>query len=67
MKNGHYKVTLNVDIKNCVTEDDALQAVATLLVNSMESNGPNLEVNFELVEEHEVEYHTEDVVKELEF
>lgn len=67
MKNGRYKVYFEIDIKNCTTQEDAENTILSLLFDSIE--GPTVfpEVFFELKEEFEIDYHTEEEIKELEF
>jgi hypothetical protein len=70
MKNGTYHVSFQVDISNCETEEEAQRWLIKLIVDSIEQDDIEFpEVDFELIEEHEVEYHTEedDGVEELDF
>ena len=67
MKTGTYTVSFNVDLTECEDEESAHAAVAAM-VEEMLEGGEFPEVEFELVEEFEVDYKTEeDEVEELEF
>lgn len=67
MKSGTYKVSFIVDLNDCDTLDDAEKAIAGLVSDTLdEDTFPELEL--ELVDEFDIEYHTEeDEVPELDF
>lgn len=66
MKPGTYRVTLEVNFEEHVTKDEADQALMAMFVQ-MEDDGLVPELEFELLEEFDLEYMTEDEVQELEF
>ena len=67
MKNGRYLVSFEVDLSNHKDEDEAQDSINTLLEEAMlENQFPK--VNFELLEELDEEYTTEDDgLEELDF
>lgn len=65
MKNGIYKITLNMQLTNFKTEEEAVEAIAAYLVD--QDDETDTVVNFEMLEEFDPEYHTEDEVDELNF
>lgn len=66
MKNGTYKVILTIDLFECADEEEARNAVADML-SGMLDDDEFPEVDFELVEELDMEYNTEDNIPELNF
>lgn len=65
MKNGLYKVSFQVLLKNHVDEDEAHESIMGMIQEMLERyEFP--EVNFVLLEEHEVEYDDEEI-DELDF
>ena len=70
MKNWTYKVSFEVNLNSCITEDDAHVAIYKLIKEDIANEGDVFpEVNFELLEEEEEEYNTEedDGIEELDF
>lgn len=67
MKSGVYKVSFVVELNDCLDQDEAESAVASLVSDILdEDKFP--EVKFELLEEFDVEYNTEEnEVPELNF
>ena len=67
MKNGTYRASFIVELKDCGSEEEAQQTVAELISEALDDeNFP--ELNFEMVEEFDVEYGTEeDELQELDF
>ncbi len=68
MKNGTYQVSFQVDLSSLVTEEEANAAIRGM-IEEMLLDDEFPEVNFELLEEHEVEYSQDedDGVEELNF
>lgn len=68
MKNGLYTVSFQVNLKNHANEEEAHESIRGML-NEMLLDDQIPEVNFELVEEDELDYTLEedDGVSELEF
>ena len=67
MINGTYRVSFDVVLTDCQDEEDAKNAVGDM-VESMIDVREFPEVNFELIEEEDVEYNTEeDELEELDF
>lgn len=67
MKSGTYQVSFNVDLANCEDADAALEALKRT-VGRMIAKDEFPEVDFELVEEFDIEYETEeDEIQELNF
>ena len=66
MKPGRYRVTLDVNFEQPLTKDEADQGLVAMFVQ-MEDDDLVPEVEFELLEEFDLEYMTEDEVEELEF
>jgi hypothetical protein len=67
MKNGLYKVTFMAHINDCVTEEEGAEVVASLINDALEDD-QFPEVEFELVEELNMEYNTdEELLPELNF
>ena len=66
MINGTYRVSFEVTLKNHASEEEAHESIKGM-VNELleEDNFP--ELNFELVEEEDEEYETEEEVEELNF
>jgi hypothetical protein len=60
MKNGLYKISFEVKLVGCETEEDAHKALIGLLVDSIEGNAEFPEVDFALTEEIEEEYEMEE-------
>lgn len=66
MKSGTYKVTFHVDLVGCNNEEEAHSAVSQMVNEALDDDRfPELE--FELVEELDEEYNTEEEVEELDF
>lgn len=67
MKNGLYKVSFMVEINDCATEEEGAAVTASLINDALDDdNFPELE--FELVEEFELEYNSdEELLPELNF
>ena len=67
MKNGSYRVSFIVQLTDCSDVEEAEQALLELWGEAADE-GELPEVAFEMVEEFDVEYETEeDEVKELDF
>jgi hypothetical protein len=66
MKSGTYRVTLEVEIKDCQDKDEATNSLMAMF-SEMIDDDLVPEVDFELLEEFDIEYQTEDEVQELEF
>lgn len=66
MKNGTYKVTFEVELANCLDEDEAKEAIGVWMNETLDNN-EFPEVVLELVEEEDLEYETEDEIQELNF
>lgn len=66
MKPGRYEVTIEVNFEQSVTKDEADQGIMTMFSHMIDDDViPELE--FELLEEFDLEYTREDEIKELEF
>lgn len=63
---GTYRVTFNVDFDSAGSKEEARQAVMAML-SEMIDDDESPEMDFELVEELDIEYCTEDEIEELEF
>jgi hypothetical protein len=66
MKSGTYKVSFMVDLSDCKTEEEAAKEVMGMVSEDID-NGDFPEVEFEMVEELDLEYNTDDEIEELEF
>lgn len=66
MIQGTYRVSFNVDFDECGSKEEATQAVMAMLSEMMDDE-EFPEVDFELVEEFDIEYGTEEEIEELEF
>ena len=66
MKSGTYKVSFEVELTDCENEESARLALFRMISDLMDDD-EFPEVNFELTEELDMEYNTEDVVPELNF
>jgi hypothetical protein len=67
MKNGTYTVSFEVNLSGAVTEEEAIVSIKEM-VEEMISKEEFPELNFELTEEEDPEYHTEEAeVQELNF
>jgi hypothetical protein len=66
MKPGRYKVTVEIDFPEQLTYSEAVTASMGVFEELIEE-GLEPEVEFRLVQELDMEYHTDDVVEELEF
>ena len=66
MKNGTYKVTFEVELANCLDEDEAREAIGVWMNETLDNN-EFPEVVLELTEEEDLEYETDDEVQELNF
>jgi len=65
MKNGIYKISFDIELTGFLTEDEATESIAAYLMD--QDPNSSTEVNFELLEEFDPEYHMEDEVDELNF
>ena len=67
MKTGKYRVSFEVDLQECQSEEHAREAVGEMCLELLEQ-GEFLEVEFELLEEFDLDYMIEeDEVEELSF
>lgn len=67
MKTGTYKISFNVDLNECENEEEAKMALFHMFQNMMDE-GDFPEVEFDLLEEFDLEYMVEEnELKELEF
>jgi len=66
MKNGTYKVVLTIDLFECADEEEGRNAVANMLSDMLDDD-EFPEVDFELTEELDMEYNTENEPAELNF
>ena len=67
MKNGKYLVAFEVNLNNCNSEEEAIEAIR-LMVSDMIDEDKFPEVIFDIVEEEDIEYNTEeDELAELDF
>jgi len=67
MKNGIYKVSIEVEITDCQDVNEATSEVWGMLTKIVEDE-ESIEVNFELTEESHTDYTTEeDELEELNF
>lgn len=69
MKNGKYKMTLEVELRGLDDTEEAAKAVADMIVEMHENEEMPEGVVFELLEEFEPDYEVEenDGVEELDF
>lgn len=69
MKNGKYKLTLEIELRGLDDAGEALKAIADMLIEMHENEETPDGATFELMEEFEEEYETEedDGVEELNF
>ena len=66
MINGTYRVSFEVTLKNHANEEEAHESIKGML-NEMLLEDQIPELNFELLEEIEEEYDSEEEVEELDF
>ena len=67
MKSGKYRVSFEVDLNDCKSKEEAEQAVAQMVSDACDDD-TFPEVEFELLEELDIEYNTEEhELEELNF
>lgn len=66
MKNGKYRISFEVDLNDCATQEEAEQTVASLVSETLDEDSFP-EIEFELLEALDMEYNTDDEVEELNF
>ena len=66
MKPGIYRMTIDIEISDCKDKDEAVESVMTMFGEMIDSNLVP-EVEFDLLEEFELDYILEDEIQELEF